>query len=69
MPQVQLQIIRRYSDGEAVVYAENVDLRDNAEYLLAEYLLAKSCSSTEYVRTVGCDSPKKVSLVAEIEEP
>jgi hypothetical protein len=69
MAHVQMQIVRRYCGGvETVVFATDVDLRDNHDYTEEERRLARHCDDSEYVRTVGEGSPFRVSLSQETEE-
>ena len=55
---VQMQRVRPCAGGaEVVTFAQNLDLRDNAEYLAAERELRDECAGLEFVRTVGDASP------------
>lgn len=69
MPLVQMQIVRRYEGGlEGVVYAEDRELRPNThDYDQAIRALDRLTDDTEYTRTVGEDSPLRVSLSQEVE--
>jgi hypothetical protein len=57
MPIVQMQIVRGGADSLDVRHAEDVDLRDNHEYLEDERRFRLSLEEGESVRTVGSGSP------------
>lgn len=69
MPLVQIQIVRRYAGGtEGVVYAEDADFRSPREYEDAIRTLDRLTDDTEYTRTVGEDSPLRVSTSQEVDD-
>lgn len=63
---VQIQIVRHYTDSDAVVYAENVALRDNRDYLDTVDNLQRWCGPADAVRTVGIGAPLSVEWVPEV---